>query len=106
MGTAEVVLPGDFLEISPEPMSAAFSGSSVIINLARDYSFNFHRRTITALPPCADWPTDLNVPGTSYEDLICILPEDSQVVIGEDAITYIETHARVLSSLGVVGLAR
>jgi len=71
-----------------------------VAELAGEYSRAFHRRIITARPPNAAWPTDLEVPFTEYSDLVVGMDHETRMLIGNRALGHLQGRRNAAASVG------
>lgn len=64
-----------------------------ICTISKAYCIEFHRRIVAAKPPLADWPDDLGVPATSFEDMLMSMPLVVGMIIGFQAVDHILSSA-------------
>ena len=59
MGTASALLACDVLVIQAEALLAVAAKSRIVWKLTEAYGQHYHARSVSAVPPHSDWPTDL-----------------------------------------------
>mmetsp|Transcript_56370 Transcript_56370/g.132168 ORF Transcript_56370/g.132168 Transcript_56370/m.132168 type:complete len:1057 (+) Transcript_56370:78-3248(+) len=74
------------LKVEGEEVSALMKFNIIVADIIRQYAQNFHRRIVSACPPRADYPTDLHVPYTDFEDLVISMDMENQITIGLNAL--------------------
>jgi len=98
VGTLEAMTDCLVLTIDITQLPTSLSMSRALASIAREYCKQFHARVVLAKPPHANYPTDIEVPLTSYEDLVVSMPQALQVAIGLQAV-------KTLSSQALLGTA-
>mmetsp|Transcript_6973 Transcript_6973/g.19731 ORF Transcript_6973/g.19731 Transcript_6973/m.19731 type:complete len:1033 (+) Transcript_6973:80-3178(+) len=86
VGKAEAETNCALLEVAAEPLFNCFPMELTIRDIALEYCEQFHKRVLSAHPPQAPWPTDLEVPFTDYCDLVVSMNPQIQVMIGREAL--------------------
>lgn len=82
VGTLEVVNVCEVLEINGPNLAEALQRNSYVSQISGEYSKLFHARLQNAKPPYADWPTDLDVPYTTYAELVSTMSERVRSYVG------------------------
>jgi len=93
VGRAEAVVPSQVLEIHAQSLLESVSRDMIISDLAAEYCKHFCRRVVSAGPPHAPWPNDLEVPFTDYCDLVVSMLKEVQVTIGMHAVQSLLTKS-------------
>jgi hypothetical protein len=86
VGSARATANSDVVEMRLNDFEQHVPRTSVAVNIMHDYCMSFHRRMKEARPPASSWPDDLHVPLAGFEDVVCSMSEDCQIIIGLDAI--------------------
>lgn len=86
VGTASALLNSELVEIRVQDMWEYMQMAMPVVELAKDYGRKFHKRIQMAGPPHSRWPDDLQVPATSWTDLVLAMEMESQIVIGLECI--------------------
>eukprot|EP00971_Amphidinium_carterae_P316824 6298186-Amphidinium_carterae.1 len=73
-----------------------------IRRIVKEYAELFYWRTIKSKPPMLDYPNDLLVPQTAYEDIVLSMNSDVRVIIGIDAIDQGEEKRWFATGLGTL----
>mmetsp|Transcript_74658 Transcript_74658/g.228436 ORF Transcript_74658/g.228436 Transcript_74658/m.228436 type:complete len:950 (-) Transcript_74658:81-2930(-) len=86
VGRAEALVPCQVLDIHAEKFLETVHLDMIIKDLALEYCKQFFRRVVSAGPPHAPWPNDLEVPYTDYCNLVVSMSREAQVTIGRHAV--------------------
>merc|ERR1711920_478330 len=94
VGRAEATTACELLEIHGERLVESVGRDMIIMDIANEYCIHFHRRVMSAGPPHAAWPNDLDVPFSDYCDLVVSMKREVQLIIGMDAVALLEQSGR------------
>jgi len=90
VGRAEAAIVCELIVISAPAFAASVSASSALQPLAAQYCKQFHARIVSAKPPLASYPTDLEVPYTEFSELVGSMSRDTQVAISKVALHHLK----------------
>lgn len=95
VGTAEVhrATAAEVLILRPDALFKAISRNCDLRDIFEEYSLAFHKRLISAKPPDAAYPDDLQVPFTDYGEIILAMGPREQKLIGTMALERIEAKS-------------
>lgn len=85
VGTAEARVSSQMLSVHADRLHHLLARHPFIKDLTLDYCRQFHLNLALATPPRA-YPTDLEIPGCSFGDILMGMPHRMQVTIGVDAL--------------------
>lgn len=97
VGKAEAETDCEMLSITAVGVIHALEMHLVVRDITLDYCRQFHRRLISAKPPDAPWPDDLQVPFTEYSDIVVSMTADIQVRIGLHALEHATSQVEAWS---------
>jgi len=86
VGLLEAQSMCEVLCLGTDEFSKAVRGHRIIAEIAWEYAKSYHARLTSAMPPEADWPSDLLVPNTSFEDVAESMNRNMLTLIGFVAI--------------------
>lgn len=89
VGTAEATSHCRLVTLRTGPTIAFVQRHHTIRTICKAYCVEFHRRVVDARPPLAEWPDDLEVPGTAFEDLVMSMPPGPGMIIGFQACDHL-----------------
>jgi len=93
VGSAVATTTCKLLIVSHITMFPILRKHRVIEELARCYRDCYHKRVIAAKPPKLEWPTDLYVPFSEYEDIVSSMDRELQRVVGYNALVTFKQNA-------------
>lgn len=93
VGTATAVSSSEVLAVQAVEIGKAMQSNVNLERITREYSKQFHKRTVSASPPSAPWPSDIEVPFTDYGDLVAAMDLGIRTTIGTNALEQCE-HKR------------
>lgn len=88
VGVAEAMKRCKLLRLRTDLVLRALRRHHTICFIARAYCLEFHRRMAAARPPLAQWPDDLHVPATTFEELVVSMPRGVVASIGLIAVDH------------------
>lgn len=94
VGTAESTSHCRLLTLRTGPTIEFLQRHHTIRSISKAYCLEFHRRIVNARPPLAEWPDDLEVPGTAFEELVASMPLSATMIIGFQACDQLLSSAR------------
>jgi len=92
VGRVEASTQCQLLSVDAEQLASCVGLSLGVKDIAIEYCRHFHKRVVSAMPPLAPHPNDLNVPYTDYCDLVVSMDRQIQVTIGHDALKQLSQH--------------
>lgn len=101
VGAAEATMHCRLVTLRTNATVELLQRHHTIRNVSRAYCIEFHKRIVTARPPLAEWPDDLAVPSTAFEELVMSLPHVLGMMIGFQAVDQILSNTRGRDLLGV-----
>lgn len=93
VGKAEATKPCRFLTLHVDAAIVSLKQHHAVRTISSAYCVEFHRRIMAARPPFADWPDDLGVPGTAFEELVVSMPFEVVRSISIQAVDHIFSEA-------------
>mmetsp|Transcript_21363 Transcript_21363/g.49666 ORF Transcript_21363/g.49666 Transcript_21363/m.49666 type:complete len:1070 (-) Transcript_21363:28-3237(-) len=82
------------LWIDGDSLVESLKMNGIMGSIVQQYAQQFHRRIISASPPRADYPSDMLIPYTDFEDLVISMEVECQTAIGLNALSDFFTDAR------------
>jgi len=86
VGTAIADTELQALTIGANMLMSIMKQHELIEQIFSEYGKAFHEAVISSKPPGSSWPSDLAVPGTSFEELVAAMSGPSRQVIGLNAL--------------------
>eukprot|EP00930_Biecheleria_cincta_P023591 TRINITY_DN17026_c0_g1_i4.p1 TRINITY_DN17026_c0_g1~~TRINITY_DN17026_c0_g1_i4.p1 ORF type:complete len:927 (+),score=130.99 TRINITY_DN17026_c0_g1_i4:126-2906(+) len=93
VGTATASEAGQVCKMGVEGVLKTSKRHAMIREMTRAYGTAFHRSVVGSVPPTNQWPSDLHVDFTEFEELVLALPQHMQEVVGMMAIEEAEALA-------------
>mmetsp|Transcript_39794 Transcript_39794/g.91772 ORF Transcript_39794/g.91772 Transcript_39794/m.91772 type:complete len:526 (-) Transcript_39794:10-1587(-) len=87
VGAAEANTTVQLLEVDADLMGRIARKKARVRGITADYAKCYHKGVLVSKPPMADWPTDLSVPFTEYEDIVPKMDRDSRALLGRVALS-------------------
>jgi len=94
-GKAVATEPSHLIEFTPDSFFASLEAHPDLAKVALEYGKQFHRRIVTAGPPHSDYPSDLGVPCTDWDDMVVTMDTQVQVHISLAAWEVLELKSKV-----------
>lgn len=79
----------ELVSVPAEGFIAALAWHRVVREFSRAYAEQFHERVTSAAPPWADWPTDLRIPFTDFDELVVSMVPSIRTIAGQAALRHI-----------------
>lgn len=93
VGTAEAIGHCRFLTLRTAATVESLQRHHTICTISQAYCIEFHRRIVASRPPFVDWPDDLTVPATAFEDIVMSMPLPVGIIIGFQAVDHFLANA-------------
>lgn len=98
VGTAEASQQCKVLSLRPEMVLQAVQRHHILHHISLAYGVHFYKRVVEAVPPLAEFPNDLTVPATSFEEIVSAMPSPMGHFIGMQACRHLHSSRSVLGS--------
>lgn len=92
VGTAQAITLCSVLHMECEGLVELLRKRGAVGHIVKQYGREFHRCIVTAKPPEAQWPDDLSVPLTGFEDIVMSFDVDTQKAFSRYAIQHHSSH--------------
>lgn len=92
VGTAEAATVCELLSVKSAAMVRIVSRNPALGHVCRGYCMAFHQRLVSAKPPAASWPSDLEVPFTEHPDVVILMNRQRRSLIGFLALEALQSH--------------
>jgi hypothetical protein len=92
VGRCEALSPSQVVCVNSVKIIDKLRGKkSNMTSLALEYAQRFHQRLVSAMPPHSQYPSDIGVPSTVFCEIVASLSKKTQICIGKDALSYLES---------------
>jgi len=108
VGTLKLRCDCQVLVIKCAGVFRAIEKNVMLSELCIEYGKAYHAQVIRAVPPI-EYPTDLHVPGSSFEEVVLNLPPQVTIAIGQQAVEVLlnrNTHGFSITTAVADGLRR
>jgi len=89
VGLAAAITPCNLVTIQADKCAELCVKHQVVGGFYQEFCRGYHSRIISAKPPAAPWPTDLEVPFTEFTDIISSMEADTRIAVG---LTLLRKH--------------
>jgi len=86
VGHAEAVCASEIMSVSVEQFKEVAQKSRASMFVFQKYAAAFHARILSAKPPTSTYPTDLEIPCCSFEEIVQSLPLNVRQIISGPAL--------------------